>query len=76
MNVSKSSFESYFDEAIDQLRYIDANGDMTLILFAKDEGHAAKIANEFRAYVLASNLWKEGNTWKKGSLVTRIEERP
>jgi hypothetical protein len=71
LKVYKSSFESHLDEAIDQLRYIDTNGDMTLIVFAKNEGHAAKIANEFRAFVLASGLWKEGNTWKKGKLVQK-----
>lgn len=63
------SFDSYGQKALDHLFHIDRNDVLESCVFAKDEEHAVKITNEFRAFIIASGLWKNGNTWKKGKLV-------
>ena len=42
------------------------SGDLMLYVscWARDEQHAAKIANEIRAQIIASDSWRDGYEWK------------
>ena len=55
INVKDSSF-GFEDEDIDV--GIDVNKNMYISIFAKDETHAIKIANEKRVQLIAENRWK------------------